>query len=258
MASANKIRRAFGAEQEGGPPVAQAAARWPQTGGLLRVLVVSGIRLFLDAFAALLGRQAGVSVIGIASPPQALVQATELRPDIVLFDATRPGDLGYAKTLAEQVPASKVVAFGVAKTDAEIVALAAAGIAGYVRDDATAEDVIPVLKSAMRDELMCSPRVAATLCHRVALLSRDGRGESPAESPADALSKRELQIADLIDRGLSNKQIARQLGIQAATVKNHVHNILDKLKVHRRGEAAACLRAAFRTQPLFLAHSARS
>jgi DNA-binding NarL/FixJ family response regulator len=142
------------------------------------------------------------------------------------------------------------VAFGVAETDAEIVALAAAGIAGYVRDDAAAEDVVAVLKSTMRDELLCSPRAAATLCHHVAVLSRDGHGGPPAKSPAPALSKRELQIGDLIDRGLSNKQIARQLGIQVTTVKNHVHNIFDKLKVHRRGEAAACLRTALRrTQP---------
>jgi len=124
--------------------------------------------------------------------------------------------------------------------------LAAAGIAGYVRDDAAAEDVVAVLKSAMRDELLCSPRAAATLCHHVAVLSRDGHGGLPAESPAPALSKRELEIGELIDRGLSNKQIARQLGIQVTTVKNHVHNIFDKLKVHRRGEAAACLRTALR------------
>ena len=258
MASARRTRQVFGMESRNEPPVAQATPPWPQTGGLLRVLVVSGVRLFQDAFAALLGRQAGVSVIGIASPPQALAQTTELRPDIVLFDATRPGDLGYAKILVDQVPALKVVAFGVAEIDTEIVALAAAGIAGYVRDDAAAEDVVSVLKSAMRDELLCSPRAAATLCHHVAVLSRDGHGGSPAESQTTALSKRELQIGDLIDRGLSNKQIARQLGIQATTVKNHVHNILDKLKVHRRGEAAACLRTAFRAQPPLLAQPERS
>jgi DNA-binding NarL/FixJ family response regulator len=248
MASANRARQAFGTKPHGdAPPVAQVTTPWPQTGDLLRVLVVSEVRLFQDAFAALLGRQAGVCVVGMTNPLQAPAQTAELRPDIVLFDATRPGNLGYARTLADQVPAAKIVAFGVAETDTEIVALAAAGIAGYVRDDAAAEDAVAVLKSAMRDELLCSPRAAATLCHHVAVLSRDGHGGPPtASSPAPALSKRELEIGDLIDRGLSNKQIARQLGIQAATVKNHVHNIFDKLKVHRRGEAAACLRSALR------------
>jgi DNA-binding NarL/FixJ family response regulator len=228
----------------------------PQAEGLLRVLVVSDTRLFQEAFAALLERECGVAIVGTTSPPQAQAIAAELRPDIVLLDLTRRDNLSYANGLAEQRPAAKVVAFGVAETDAEIVALAAAGITGYVGNDAAAEDVLAVLTSVMRDELLCSPRVAATLCHHVALLSRnDHAGPSRA-----ALSKRELQIAGLIERGLSNKQIARQLGIQATTVKNHVHNILDKLKVHRRGEAAARLRTALHARlPLSdRAHLARS
>jgi two-component system, NarL family, nitrate/nitrite response regulator NarL len=163
----------------------------------------------------------------------------------VLLDVTRHGNLECAKGLAACRPATRVVAFGVSETDDVIVSLAAAGVAGYVRDDAVAGDVVAVLQSAMRDELLCSPRAAATLCHHVAVLSRAGQ----VSTPAAVLSRRELQIANLIDEGLSNKQIARQLGIQATTVKNHVHNILDKLKVHRRGEAVACLRIALRARP---------
>ena len=83
------------------------------------------------------------------------------------------------------------------------------------------------------------------------MLSRNGQ-ECPR---AAVLSKRELQIAGLIDRGLSNKEIARRLGIQATTVKNHVHNILDKLNVHRRGEAAACIRTALRAHAQLVAGS---
>jgi two-component system nitrate/nitrite response regulator NarL len=222
--------------------------------GMLRVLVVSSVRLFQEAFASLLGRDHGISVVGAASLPQASAIAGELRPDVILFDATRQANLDYAKDLAEQRPAPKVVAFGVAETDAEIVTLAEAGIAGYVSDDAAAEDVAAVLASAMRDELLCSPRDAAKLCHHVSLMSRHGHGTAEHA----ALSRRELQIASLIDRGLSNKEIARRLGIQATTVKNHVHNILDKLKVHRRGEAAACLRTTLRARPPGVGTSAPS
>jgi DNA-binding NarL/FixJ family response regulator len=206
---------------------------------MVRVLVVSSVRLFQEALAALLGRQRGITVVGAANPSQAAQAADRLRPDIVLFDATRQANLDYAKDLSNRRPAPKVVAFGVAEPEVEVVTLAAAGISGYVRNDAAADDVAAVLASTLRDELVCSPRAAATLCRQVALLSRTPRSGSSTAS----LSKRELQIASLIDRGLSNKEIARRLGIQAATVKNHVHNILDKLKVHRRGEAAACLRS---------------
>jgi len=212
----------------------------------LRVLVVSDTRLLQEALKELLGRLAGVCAVGISSLQQAPGRAVELHPDIVLFDATRVGNLGYARALADQAPNAKVVAFGVAETDSEIVTLAAAGIAGFVRDDAGAEDVVGVLKSAMRDELLCSPRAAATLCHQVAVLSRDGHVDRQADDAVPILSKRELEVGDLIDRGLSNKEIARHLGIEVTTVKNHVHNIFDKLKVHRRGQAAAHLRAARR------------
>jgi len=229
MASTNEPLQKLAVERQGG-------------GRMPRILVVSEIRLFQESIAGLLARECGVAIVGTASPPQAPTIAAELAPDIVLLDMTRPGNLDCAKRLAELPPPTKVVAFGVGETDAEVVALAAAGVAGYLRNDAAIEDLSAVLASAMRDELLCSPRDAATLSHQVAVLSRNDH-MGPAGS---ALSKRELQIAGLIDRGLSNKEIARQLGIQATTVKNHVHNILDKLKVHRRGEAAACLRTALR------------
>jgi two-component system, NarL family, nitrate/nitrite response regulator NarL len=111
----------------------------------------------------------------------------------------------------------------------------------------------------MCDELTCSPRAAASLYRRVAALSRGdpdpvGAGNGHANDnggshvPGVALSRRELQIAHLVDCGLTNKQIGRELGIEAATVKNHVHNICEKLHVHRRGEAAARIRAISRAQ----------
>lgn len=212
-------------------------------GPMPSVLVVSDIRVLREAIAALLEHGQHIAVVGTAGLPQAPVLIAELRPDVILLDATRGNNLGCARQLAEQHSRSKIVAFGVAESDSDIVSLASAGIAGYVSEDAAAEDILAAVGSAMRDELHCSPRAAATLCHHVAVLSRGDplAGLNGIHSP---LSRRELQIADLIDRGLSNKDIARRLGLQVATVKNHVHNILDKLKVRRRGEAAACLRAA--------------
>jgi DNA-binding NarL/FixJ family response regulator len=227
------------------PVLARTPAADAQTRRLLRVLIASQVRLFQDGIAALLEQLDCVRVIGKTNLLQAAVQTAELQPDVVLFDATRPANLELVKPLTAQIPAPKVVAFGIAEGDAEIVALATAGIAGYTRDDAAPEDVVTVLASAMRDELLCSPRAAATLSHHVALLARNG-GHGGSTGPA--LSRRELEITDLIDRGLSNKHIAGMLGIQATTVKNHVHNILEKLKVHRRGEAAACIRAKLRRQ----------
>lgn len=126
----------------------------------------------------------------------------------------------------------------------------AAGTAGYVRDSAESKDVVRVLEGIMCDELPCSPRAAASLYRCVATLSPHTNHTADVVNLHHTcpvpLSRRELQIAHLIDRGLTNKEIARQLGIEAATVKNHVHNICEKLSVHRRGEAIARIRAALR------------
>src|SRR5881296_1366294 len=93
-----------------------------------------------------------------------------------------------------------------------------------------------------RGVAICSPRVAACLLRRVAALAAGHGGDLPRAQ----LTNREREIVRLIDNGLSNKEIARALGIEVATVKNHVHNILEKLQVHRRGEAAARVRGTSR------------
>jgi DNA-binding NarL/FixJ family response regulator len=93
--------------------------------------------------------------------------------------------------------------------------------------------------------MLCSPWMAATLLRRVATLAVD-RAPSPPEA---TLTRRELEIVALIDEGLSKKQIAWQLSIEIATVKNHVHNILEKLHVERRTEAAARVRHAAGPSP---------
>ena len=118
--------------------------------------------------------------------------------------------------------------------------------------------MVGVLERVMCNELPCSARTAASLYRHVAKLTRDiqdpstqgapGRGSDAggASSARVSLSRRELEVAQLIDCGLSNKEIGRRLGIEAVTVKNHVHNLCGKLQVHRRGAALARLRVLLR------------
>jgi len=209
----------------------------------LRVLVVSNVRVVREGLNSVLARRGAVEVVSTVDMLHARDQSTELHPDVVLFDAARQDSVEFVKDLVASAPHSKVVAFGVKETDEEILALAAAGTAGYVRESAESSDVVRVLEQVMCDELPCSPRAAASLYRRVAVLSQGGN--DPCTMP---LSRRELQIAQLIDCGLTNKQIGRELGIEAATVKNHVHNLCEKLKVHRRGEAVARIRAISRAR----------
>jgi DNA-binding NarL/FixJ family response regulator len=215
----------------------------------LRVLIVSDVRVVQEGLRSILVQQSGVDVVYTADMLHARGATARLRPDIVLFDAARDGSIGMMREVVFATPHSKVVAFGVKETDEEVLALAAAGTAGYILDSAGGADVLNVLERVMCDELPCSPKAAASLYRRVAMLSPGINGAGDAAGCNDGeilLSRRELQIASLIERGLANKEIGRQLGIEAATVKNHVHNIFGKLKVHRRGEAITRLRAILR------------
>jgi len=215
----------------------------------LRVLIVSDVRVVQEGLYSVLAGREEVEVVSTVDTRHAREQSERLHPDVVLFDAARHDSVELLKDLVASAPDSKVVAFGVKETDEEILALAAAGTAGYVCNSAESSDVVKVLERVMCDELPCSPRAAASLYRRVAALSRGDTDPAPAVP----LSRRELQIAHLIDCGLTNKQIGRQLGIEAATVKNHVHNLCEKLEVHRRGEAAARIRAISRARAQFSA-----
>jgi two-component system nitrate/nitrite response regulator NarL len=216
----------------------------------IRVLVVSDVLFVRDCLCSVLAEQEGIDTVTDVDTYNAQEGGTRFRPDVILFDAARPESVRHVKDLVALVPQSKVIAFGVKETDDEILALAAAGTAGYIRDSTEMIDVVRALQRVMCDELLCSPRTASSLYRHVATLTRSAREHCGDDSLscAASLSQREMQIAHLIDRGLTNKQIGRQLGIEPATVKNHVHNICGKLEVHRRGEAVARIRSVLRSR----------
>jgi two-component system, NarL family, nitrate/nitrite response regulator NarL len=206
-----------------------------------RVLIVADIRLYRDGLAAMLGSQDGVEVVGTASDGRRALQvARELRPEIVLLDLSMPTSTSVVSNLADALPRTQVIALTVPETEQAVIACAEAGVAGLVTRQGTLEDVVAAVSSAARGEALCSPRMARMLLRRVRTLARG----SP-DAPTDAfLTAREQEIVALIDEGLSNKEIANRLVIEIATVKNHVHNILEKLHVHRRSQAAAQVRAS--------------
>ncbi len=206
---------------------------------MIRVLVVAEIRLYREGLAQILSRSNDITVVGTAARhEEAVASAVELTPDVVLLDMATSNGLDVARAVAHASPAGRVVALAVPEDDHEVIACAEAGVAGYVPRHASLEELVAVIQSAARGEALCSPRVAASLLRRLAAL---GGGPNGAGF-AGHLTAREREIVRLIDGGLSNKEIARELGIEVATVKNHVHNLLEKLQVHRRGEAAARVR----------------
>jgi DNA-binding NarL/FixJ family response regulator len=194
---------------------------------------VSDVRLYRQGIGHALERQSSVTVVGSADGPESgLACLSELQVDVVAFDIAMPEALEFARTARLLVPAVKCVAFAVSDIDRDLLACAAAGIDAFVSRDASIDELAAAIEACLVGELRCSARVAGSLYRQLAALAAD----RPARRAASELTAREAEIARLIRRGLSNKQIAVELGIEVATVKNHVHNILEKLCVHRRSD----------------------
>ena len=203
-----------------------------------RVAIIMEIGLFRDALARAV-RRAGLEVVEAAEPIPVAKTLQELEADVVLVDVSRRGGLEALRTIASVAPEIRLLAVAVPDREPDVLACIEAGAAGYVLRDASLEELADAARRAVRDEPHASPHVIATLMRRVAALSAHGRNGGVRE-----LTTRELEVVQLIEKGLSNKEIATQLSIAVTTVKNHVHSILEKLGVQRRGEVASIVRGA--------------
>lgn len=211
-----------------------------------RVLIVTDVRLYRDGVAAALSTHPTLGVRATAaSSAHTLAVTREEAPDLVLLDATIPGALDVARTIRSLPGPPKVLVLAVGEEEDELLPFIEAGAAGYVAREGSLDDLIAAVGSVQRGEMLCSPRVAATLGRRLA-----SRVAADAPSTRVTMTAREAQVLQLLERGLSNKEIAAALSIGVATVKNHIHSILDKLHVHRRGEAAARSRAGYLQAPV--------
>jgi two-component system nitrate/nitrite response regulator NarL len=206
---------------------------------MIDVLVVGEIPLYREGMVCALGHGGRVNVLGTATSSQeALSRVRDLEPEVVLVDVAMDESLDTVRAIGEARPKAKVVALAVPDTEADVIACAEAGACGYVPRDGTLDDLESVVENVARGEIHCSPRIAASLLRRVGALAAELRGPSPNSM----LTAREMEVAELLDQGLSNKEIAQRLSIAVPTVKNHVHRILGKLHVRRRTEAAARLK----------------
>jgi two-component system, NarL family, nitrate/nitrite response regulator NarL len=211
---------------------------------MIRALIAGRCRVHLEALAAALS-QGRVQVLGTASRrEEILARVRDAPPDIVLIDATMTEAANIVSEVRQHAKSVKVVVITLGETEAEITQLAEAGVAGYVLPDGSLDDLLIAIQSAVRGELYCPPRVAFSLLRRVgALAAALGQGgDAETHGPIATLTRREREILGLVDQGMPNKEIARTLGIELATAKNHVHNILEKLHVHRRIDASTWYR----------------
>jgi DNA-binding NarL/FixJ family response regulator len=207
---------------------------------MIRVAVAGQNRLYRDGIERFLRVYPDIEVVATAEDADRVVGVCgEMRPDVALLDWSMPGCLNAIRTISRDALSTHVLLLSAPQDDDQLLACAQAGVSGYAGLDTSLEDLVLSIRAVARGELRCSPRFAGNLIRQVFRLASTGSGGPGGEA---SLTRRELEVLDRLEQGLSNKEIAVSLHVEVATVKNHVHNVLEKLAVQRRGEAAAWCR----------------
>jgi DNA-binding NarL/FixJ family response regulator len=200
------------------------------------VLIIADVRLYREGLAASLASRDHLSIVATsASRPDALAKIRDIGADVVVVDMAMRESLDLIGDLRRDAVPTKILAFGVEEIPSDILDCAEAGAAGYVTADASIDELVMAIERISREELVCSPQVAATLFQRFS--ERTHRWGPGAQ--ARTLTSRERQVLRLMQQGRSNKEIAQSLNIAEPTVKNHVHHLLEKLDVSTRAQAVA-------------------
>lgn len=208
----------------------------------LRLVLACGPCFLSDALVKALKDDAVPLEVRVGCGAEAVVRlASDGSVDAILLDARHRGDVATVRLIRAGVPDVPIIAFGLKDTEEDIVRWAQAGVAGFIPATVSLNEFLPTVADVLSGEQPCSDRMAAILFRRVASGARDAIGRN-APPPIAELTRREREIAEQISVGLSDKEISRRLSISLATTKSHVHNLLGKLNLRRRGQVAAVLR----------------
>jgi DNA-binding NarL/FixJ family response regulator len=215
--------------------VLQAADERP--GESLRVLIVDDHDLFRTGLRNLLEEQ-GIQIVGeAASGAEAVRIVGELAPDVVVMDLNMPGMGGVDATrhISSIAPLTRVVMLTISEDDSDVMDAILAGACGYLLKDSSIQDLMAGIRAASLGESLISPNIAAKVLQRVRATSTQPEIANQIRSE---LSDREIEVLKLIANGKDNALIAAELHISPKTVKNHISNILMKLQIDNRIQAA--------------------
>jgi DNA-binding NarL/FixJ family response regulator len=203
----------------------------------LRVVIVDDHDLFRTGLRNLLEEQ-GIHVIAeAASGEEALKLVRELTPEVVVMDLNMPGMNGVEATrhIATIAPLTRVVVLTISDQDGDVMDAILAGACGYLLKDSSIQELIRGIEAAFVGESLISPHIASKVLQRLRASSTQPEIERAIRTE---LSEREIDVLKLIANGKDNAQIAAELHISPKTVKNHISNILMKLQIDNRIQAA--------------------
>jgi DNA-binding NarL/FixJ family response regulator len=197
----------------------------------MRIAILTPIRLIGEGIAA------SLRACDAGFEPAVVCEVRELRalvssaapPRLAIVDVTQALPLDPIREFHFDVPELPLLALGIREQDAEIIAHGSAGFIGYLRREDGLDQLRARVDDAVSGRLLCSPEIAAGIMR--GLFLRGSQGHVPRNAD---LTLRETQVSELVTRGLSNKEIARELDLSESTVKHHVHSILAKIGVPSR------------------------
>lgn len=204
----------------------------------ISVLLVDDHALFRDGLVSLLSLQDDIEVVGVANDGlEALEKARELVPDLILMDVKMPrcNGLEATRVIKEEMPHIRIVMLTVSEDDQDLFQAIKNGAEGYLVKTLNAEELIDLLKGVFRGEAPISRTMARKILNEFAL---QFRRSDAVPIPRGDLTRREIEVLQLVSEGARDKEIASHLCISQRTVKNHMHNILDKLHLQNRVQAA--------------------
>lgn len=198
------------------------------------ILIFTDVRVFGEGLERCLRATGDISVVAIAHDLESLRDMLDRLPvDVVLVDITQGFSPDEFHRLAADYPGTVLMALGLREQEDEVIRCGQAGFAGYIPRDASVETLSQRMLDARSGRLTCPEQIAASLM-KALYRNRFGDQSNDEVAGGDPLTKREASVARLVEFGMSNKEIARELALSVATVKHHVHSILAKLQLPRR------------------------
>ncbi len=200
----------------------------------IRVLIVDDHAIVRKGIAALLATEPAIDVVGEAeNGRQAITEAHTLRPDVILMDLVMPEMDGIAaiRHITANQPETRILVLTSFSSDDRIFTAIKAGALGYLLKDSGPKELVDAIYQVHRGESSLHPVVARRLLQELAK-------PAPKPTTATALTDREMEVLQLVAQGHGNRQIAAELNIKEATVRTHVSNILSKLHLDSRTQAA--------------------
>jgi two-component system NarL family response regulator len=206
----------------------------------VRILLADDHDLFREGLAGIIATQPDMQVVGEAGDGlEAIIKARDLKPELILMDIQMPGCDGLEATLKikQELPETVIVMLTVRDEEEKLFEAIKNGAQGYLLKSIRSRELLELLRGAMRGEAAISPLLAGRMLEEFRRLSQQAP-HADIQKELAALTFREQEVLSLVAQGRADKEIASQLSISLHTVKSHLRNILAKLQVNSRREAA--------------------